>query len=471
MVDRTDIDALLIGSLYGELSSADEARLRAHLESHPADRTALEGLTRTREAVRASRIFQVQLEPPQSVSALLLQEAVRRAPRKVRTEEREGWFDRLRRAFMHPAMAAATMLVLVVGVAGTLYLRKGDHFAAPESSSSAPAPEQAAGSGFGGAPAAPVVPAPTTAATPPGEAPQPQMAADEPKPEPPRGESAKAHRDQDSYRVGIAEGHGARGDLDTASAPAPTTKPAPRPASEVANAEKKKLARSTGPGSLLQVTTPQRTPKELDDEERSSRLAKGRAPSENAKEARPMDVAPAADPEVVAKVGTAPAGPAPAAAPPATGAMQGVARAPSVPSGGGSTGAVAGGEDRAGKLDTELAWAKDQHTRLVVQVRAGRCADAAGTAVALSNRAPTYYQQNVENDRSVKECLAYINAERERAAEVQRARAATARRATEESASQPAPKQAVTQKKSAAAKPAASKADAAKDAPAATTKH
>src|SRR5688572_5380625 len=106
MVDRHDIDALLIGSLYGELSSADEARLKAHLESHPADRTALDGLFRARDAVRASRIFELQLEPPQSVSALLLQEAVRRAPRQARSEE--GWFARLRRSFlMHPAMAAA----------------------------------------------------------------------------------------------------------------------------------------------------------------------------------------------------------------------------------------------------------------------------------------------------------------------------------------------------------------------------
>src|SRR5689334_5340832 len=130
MVDRNDIDALLIGSLYGELSSADEARLKAHLESHPADRTALDGLVRTRDAVRASRIFAVQAEPPQSVSALLLQEAARRAPRE---SAGEGWFARLRRSFlMSPAMAAAAMLVLVLGVAGTLYLRQGDHFAAPQ---------------------------------------------------------------------------------------------------------------------------------------------------------------------------------------------------------------------------------------------------------------------------------------------------------------------------------------------------
>ena len=37
MVDRQDIDALLISALYGELTPADEARLTMHLESHPAD--------------------------------------------------------------------------------------------------------------------------------------------------------------------------------------------------------------------------------------------------------------------------------------------------------------------------------------------------------------------------------------------------------------------------------------------------
>ncbi|HEY0985513.1 MAG TPA: hypothetical protein VGD80_00625, partial [Kofleriaceae bacterium] len=128
MTDRMDIDALLIGALYGELTPADEARLTAHLESHPADRTALADLTRTRAAVRESRILAVQLEPPQSVSALLLQEAARRAPRPPREES--SWFHRLTRSFMaHPALAAAMTCVIVAGVAGTLYVRHGDKLA------------------------------------------------------------------------------------------------------------------------------------------------------------------------------------------------------------------------------------------------------------------------------------------------------------------------------------------------------
>src|SRR5690606_36475257 len=128
-MDRQDMDALLIGALYGELTPAEEARLAAHLESHPADGGALDDLRRARAAVRESRILEHEVEPPQAVSALLLQEAARRAPKRALTqgEPKDSWFFRFTRAFMaHPAMAAAAMLVVVVGVAGTLYVKKGD---------------------------------------------------------------------------------------------------------------------------------------------------------------------------------------------------------------------------------------------------------------------------------------------------------------------------------------------------------
>src|ERR1041384_6030871 len=106
MTDRMDIDALLIGALYGELTPADEARLTAHLESHPADRTTLADLTRTRAQIRESRVLAFQAEPPQAVSALLLQEAARRAPKPQPQRESEGWFQRLSRVLMaHPALA------------------------------------------------------------------------------------------------------------------------------------------------------------------------------------------------------------------------------------------------------------------------------------------------------------------------------------------------------------------------------
>jgi hypothetical protein len=65
---------------------------------------------------------------------------------------------------------------------------------------------------------------------------------------------------------------------------------------------------------------------------------------------------------------------------------------------------------------------------VVTQVRAGNCRSAATLAVTLSNRAPGYYSQNVATDRQVKECLAYINNEVTKDAEL-RAQRERAKRA------------------------------------------
>ena len=416
MVDRNDIDALLIGSLYGELSSADEARLKAHLESHPADRTALEGLTRTRDAVRASRIFEVQLEPAQSVSALLMQEAARRAPRKAQASDaEEGWFARLRRSFLFsPAFAAAAMLVVVVGVAGTMYMRQGDHFASPEVSAPAVAlseeasDQAAAGSGFAAAPAAS---APAAAA---------------------------GGRDE-AYRVDLAEGDARGVKVETVAVDGDAVKRA-----EPVVAAKPKGARP----AALEVSTPRRFPKELDaapEGAKTARVASQEAAEQGA--ARPADAvlepkrSYAAAPTARAPEPSPPPPPAPAAAAVAKDAPRSRS-APTTPGGGAAGGAAATGStaDKVVAVDANLSWARDQHSRLVTQVKAGRCREAAGTAVALSNRAPGYYQQNVESDRDVKNCLAYINAELESTAErAQRARATTRRAGDEPAAKEAAP--------------------------------
>jgi hypothetical protein len=442
MVDRQDIDALLIGSLYGELSSADEARLQAHLESHPADRTALAGLTHARDAVRRSRILDAQLEPPQSVSALLLQEAARRAPRKASEKEevREGWFARLRRSFlMHPAMAAAAMLVVVIGVAGTLYMRQGDHFASPEVASggeqarAADTAQAAMGSGAAAAPTPATPPAATVQAL-----------------------------DDGAYRVGLAEGTGspakeaqakgqataaalAKDEADAAVAlRIRQEKPEGQEKHDQAEGAKKPadVDRRSVASQGLEVRTPRPVPKDLDD-----------AVDGNTARAPAADPAPA--PESASPSGpgrgfaTVPPPPpprarAPEAAPPAAPITANATRdvddaklrrAPGAGTegGGGSVGgAPAGGEDRGGNRESapeaDAAWAKDQHSRLVTQVRAGRCNDAVSTALALSSRAPGYYQQNVETDRALKACLPLINNAREREAErAQRARAASKR--------------------------------------------
>jgi hypothetical protein len=203
MIDRMDIDALLIGALYGELTPADEARLAAHLESHPADRNALAELTHTRAQIRESRVLAFQAEPPQGVSALLLQEAARRAPKRQR--ENEGWLQRFVRSLMaHPSLVTAATLVVVFGVAGTLYVRHGDKLA--ETSAQELASDTTRSSA---AAAEPPAAAPAVAAEPPAQtaaAPEGAVA----------GPSAGASAGSGAYGVGLDEAklrvRGAAGD-------------------------------------------------------------------------------------------------------------------------------------------------------------------------------------------------------------------------------------------------------------------
>ncbi|MBS1122362.1 MAG: hypothetical protein H6Q90_4590 [Deltaproteobacteria bacterium] len=429
MVDRQDLDALLVSALYGELTPAEEARLQTHLDSHPTDRTALADLTLVRTAVRDSRIFQVQLDPPQSISALLLQEAARRAPRSAKPEQdqadRESWFQRFVRSFVsHPAMAAAAMLVVVVGVAGTLYLRGNDQFAeqsaqAPASPSVARLQDQfesdklkdSAGSAF-------------AATLEEGRFQNNQNGEVDGK-----LEQGKSDEDKNAGKVGHqADAKGGDGATGGEGAKVPGN-----------------FKRSTG-DTYLSTERADLRPKDLEPDRRQPAKKAASQPDQQA------SAAPADD---SIRITSKPSGAAATAQPRPSDAPNG-----GMPATGSSTLApppppvVAANTARDGRQPVEkpsdnksrvtvmvpaeqrqdsdeanlLSWAKDLHTRVVAQVRAGNCKDATSLALTLSNRAPNYFAQNVENDRAVKTCIQYINAERERAAEkAQRARAATKR--------------------------------------------
>jgi hypothetical protein len=379
MVDRTDIDALLIGALYGELTPADEARLSAHLASHPADRTALEDLTHTRDAVRASGLRTVWLEPPQAVSARVLQEAARRAK-----PARESWFHRFVRSLTaHPALAAAMTIVVVAGVASTLYVRRADKFdevaerdRLAVAAQSQPAPMAT--------PAAPVAP------------PVEQRAA------------------EGAFAAGSAAAGGAAEPAAHAQPESDVKAPAPQ--------KPRPVAKSRAPSGIT-VESRALEPKDLDDESRMVETAKTAAPAKKlAKEddralrrqavgSSAGDSAPSrnegpsagfaapqgyATPPVGA-VAPAAAAPAPAAPPPPA-------------------------EIAADKADGgAVGWAERQRDQVIAYVRANNCRAAAAAAVEIYNRAPDFYASNIATDREVKPCLAYVTSERER---VDRARAA-----------------------------------------------
>lgn len=142
MIECRDIESRMMDWLYQELDQTDSAEFRDHLSSCSSCEEELRSLEATREAFS-------QLpseEPPASVSAILLHEAAKSAPAKVAAreplEESSGglwaWFIGLLTPIAaHPAAAAVASLVLVAGVAGTLYVTKGDQMARPELARSA----------------------------------------------------------------------------------------------------------------------------------------------------------------------------------------------------------------------------------------------------------------------------------------------------------------------------------------------
>jgi len=131
-------------------------------------------------------------------------------------------------------------------------------------------------------------------------------------------------------------------------------------------------------------------------------------------------------------------GRAPVATPTAPSPKPGAARPQTVTKGTAGAGGAANGDDAlrdreaTNQPDPEAQWAREQHVRVSTAVKQNNCKEAASLALQLSNRAPAYNQQNVENDRSLKQCVPYINAEREKEAErQQRARALQKRNADE----------------------------------------
>ena len=391
MVDRQDIDALLIGALYGELTPADETRLASHLESHPADRSALDGLKAARQAVRESRFFELQLEPPQQISALLLQEAHRRAPRSA---DKESWLARFMRSFMaHPAMAAAAMLVLVLGVAGTLYLRGSVDQQLEEKTAMTPSTPAVA----------------NTVAT---------------------SDAAELEHEQGSgsgsgigsaFEVGVVNDE-LRAKLSEVQAPAPkappkvavTAKPEPPKPTTAHAAVPKAPSKKSG----IVVSTKDYAPKELPDTEvvndgDAYNYKKTASPGGGGTVANATTGAgPAAPSGKFAKGEMAP--PPPQAAPPPA-AMQPTKPADMAPASGSK--AAARADAPAQSADPNRQWAVSQHATARSYAANGNCSAAAKIALAVANRAPDYFAAEMADDRALKSCKVYIDAERTKDAE------------------------------------------------------
>jgi len=462
-MDRQDIDALLIGALYGELTPADEARLATHLESHPTDRGALDDLKIARQRIAESRFFAVQLEPPQAISAILLQEAHRRAPRRAvaAPDASEGWFARFARNFMaHPAMAAAAMLVLVLGGAGILGMRRGDARLAPreaaaspertraDPATAAPAPEAqavpaaeadklelgAAGSGYN----AQLYEGPTNGIGD-GEA-AGQAGADRARARDQQADGQKAK--QGSISVGAAErapkdfeslskndsaavrqdsvakkakapaakgsvsADDAFGDMSTSNAVSGAGRPASADeASDRGYAQPPPPPPSPSPTPSYPPTTTATTSAP------GNYGAGGGAATTNAPKKSPAPAQTTAAP----KTATKSAGAAAPVEKPAEPKLEPRPEAPPAPQAPTADAKIAENKAESAKESMSLtAWAKGEHQRAIQLAKNNDCASAAKVAASVSNRAPAYYSQYMSTDRLLKQCAQYINAERDK---------------------------------------------------------
>jgi hypothetical protein len=446
-MDRQDIDALLIGALYGELTPADEARLATHLDSHPADRGALDDLKVARQAVVDSRIFAVQLDPPQAISAMLLQEAHRRAPKRAAVaEEKESWFYRFTRSFLaHPAMAAAAMLVLVLGGAGIVYMKKGDQFAAQEVSSvsadqaraadEAPAAAPGAAAGSGSA---------MNAGLYEGAAGTASIQA-----EPARDMDKSAESASDRWQ-GEATGSAARKELADDSGKLKKAAPSRGITVGTEKGAVKDLERAKGTknddafgfdasGDLGAPGAASGGGAGRAATGSTSGRADGNEQQVYAQPPPPPTAAPtAANRTPNAPVATtAPRAPAPstdAKKSPAKVATSTATAAPEKPM-------DAPAPKQESKADSSLiAWAKGEHSRAVALAQKGECSAAAKLALGVSTRASEYYAQYMATDRALKQCAQYINAERDKDAE-KSAKSRAQKRTNAEEPAAPAPTQ------------------------------
>jgi hypothetical protein len=498
MVERQDIDALLIGALYGELTPSQESELTAHLASHPADKAALEGLTLTRDQVRSSRILAVQVEPPQSVSALLIQEAARRAPKAP--SEGEGWFARFVRSFVqHPAMAAAAMLVLVVGIAAVVGRKNGNQFAneAADRTLSAPtssAPIAAANdkSGLpteGGAAGSSMPPEVAQTAAPAGAAGSGSVtgyadtgaARDEASGK----DNINAVRagDRVGMPVTLAEEHQggklatadgivldrrAQGPKDLADDKAPE-KESLRNRVDQQKAKNQRgdnwgndgdLAKGTGTaeqpvaieapgvGGGAAAAPPPPPPPPPSRQYASPPPRTPTTPTVSSTQGAPASTvtmtptaaAPQNAPAKSTAHSVAPASPAPAPAePPKPEPKKSPEPREAKPAEKAETKSLEQETPKADKSevtksDPTTDWAKSQHAALVAKARNGECTAAADLAVVIEGRAPSYFAANIANDRDLKACQATITAAREKEAEK---RAAVERAKKAGSASEP----------------------------------
>jgi hypothetical protein len=411
MASTQHFDALLIGALYGELSLTQRAELDAHLLAHPADATTFDQLTTVRHAISAYVAQVSMVEPPQAISAILLQEATRKAPKRdlVRATQ-GGWFARLRNGFIaHPAWAAAATLVMVAGVGSALYVR-GARVAAPTASVQATAVVTTQ---------VPAAAAPPVAAAAIAKQESQDLATEQSKAKAYQAGLADDSSDKSAATIPTkSRSRAADGAMpiqanknDTAGKKMPS-----KIASDLKAADKVDADGAFEAGEFTPTVSRDQTVQPAVNAVSGGGFAQ--APSQAPKQAPSkksgdFDDSTATGRQTTAEdekskdkpLGKVEAAPAPLARPPApttiatTSSEESVEKSPKSPA----------PEDQSNVVRT---WAQMEHDKLKKLVAAGKCIEASRIGASISARAPDYYQQNVATDRQVQACLAEIRQKR-----------------------------------------------------------
>jgi hypothetical protein len=412
------MDGLMMDWLYDELDPSSSAKVAQHVDGCSRCSTEMAALRRTRAAFRGMS----HLEPPAAISAILLHEAARRSPGAMVAEgaARHSPFWERVRAWLrpignHPGLAAMASLMLVAGVAGALYVRRGWDIGAPHElpdtapaaapATTPPGPEQTvfadqAEREKGGAAGALEQNGPQAVA--PGPA-QTQSAAPEP-------EKTRGGERGDGFAAGLLDGD-KEADLreaEYAQAPEETARRRQAPQSKVAEARAEKEAK-----------------KSVASRDRSQSQAESQAEGDINR--RGLDPAAA---DVLASEG--------AGAKPTTNAVSGAAPAadPETVAPGGAAVATGKSDDARTRAlsKQEAGWLSVQEQRLTALARGKRCREAAAIANDILDRNPEYYVRRIRDSKDVEPCRSFVGVETKRRA----ARRAKAPRSKAAGASQKA---------------------------------
>ena len=404
------MDELMMDLLYDELDPARSAKVAEHMGACARCSAEMGALRRTRAAFRDLS----DLEPPPSVSAILLHEAARHSPaRAVVPAPSPGLLDRLRAWFRpianHPALAAAASLVIVAGVAGALFVRKGADMAATRTYSA----ESASGSAS---------PAPAEPASPPVAA---DPARSTPEPEPARiaAQPEGTAKDGDGMVAGVVDGK-QQNQLELAQGADDRFAAEAEDAIEVVPADKElKEFDSDAPGTIDSVGRARDSNR--GDQREKRKLSKR---EEQAAQTR-LRSAPAAGGEVSPDQQTT-------GAPPATNAVSGAGplEEPDAPKAGAglSRGAQSAtpkapepstdsakttrSADEERLSSSERGWLDSRQVKVSELARKKLCPQAAALANDILERNPGYYARRVEGLKELVPCRSYVGVEQKRRA-------------------------------------------------------